>query len=217
MDGYHSEVQLGLAGLLGVMLKVNKSKRWKCPFGYCVAEFDRYSEIADHVLNTRAHKEYERYLDTEVGGFWAPILGYLNAPNEWPTAHQIFQKDGIDSRIEVIPMRLETAIRTWRTGDSRHTAENLGDFRVMPGSPMEDVLHYLRRRASAPTSADTSDVERLQRHRDNSDEEVGTKKNQKQTQKLKRPGERSDNQYSDLKFDRGYHKDRNKFKNGTSN
>jgi hypothetical protein len=45
----------------------------------------------------------------------------------------------------------------------------------------------------------------------------GTKKNQKQTQKLRRPGERSDNQYPDLQFDRGYHKDRNKFKNGVSN
>jgi hypothetical protein len=40
---------------------------------------------------------------------------------------------------------------------------------------MEDVLQFMRRRASAPTSADTSDVERLQKHRDNSDEEVGDK------------------------------------------
>jgi hypothetical protein len=150
MDDYHSEVQLGLAELLGVMLKVNKSKRRKCPFGYCVAESDRYSEIVNHVLNTGAHKNYERYLYTEVGGFWAPILGYLNATNEWPTAHQIFQKDGVDSRIAVIPMPLETVIRTWRTGYSRHTAEDFGDLRVMPGSPMEDVLHYLKRRASAP-------------------------------------------------------------------
>jgi hypothetical protein len=33
----------------------------------------------------------------------------------------------------------------------------------------------MRRRASAPSSTDTSDVERLQRHRGNSDEEVGDK------------------------------------------
>jgi hypothetical protein len=45
----------------------------------------------------------------------------------------------------------------------------------------------------------------------------GTNKSQKQTQKLRRPGERSDNQYSDLQFDRGDHKDPNKFKNGASN
>jgi hypothetical protein len=40
---------------------------------------------------------------------------------------------------------------------------------------MEDILQFMRRRASAPTSVDTSDVERLQKHRDNSDEEVGDK------------------------------------------
>jgi hypothetical protein len=87
-----------LAGLFGVTLKVNKSKRWKCPFGYCVAEFDRYSEITDHVLNPGAHKKYECYLYSQLGGFWAPILAHLNAIGEWPTAHQIFQKDAIDSK-----------------------------------------------------------------------------------------------------------------------
>jgi hypothetical protein len=93
MDGYHSEVQLGLAGLLGVTLRANKRKRWKCPFGYCAAEFDRYSEVADHVLNTRTHLNYEKYLDAEVSGFWAPILAHLNSKREWPTIHQIFHND----------------------------------------------------------------------------------------------------------------------------
>jgi hypothetical protein len=69
MDGYHSEVQLGLARLLAVTLRANKRKRWKCRFEYCAAEFDRYSEVADQVLNTRAHMNYEKYLYTEVGGF----------------------------------------------------------------------------------------------------------------------------------------------------
>jgi hypothetical protein len=35
LGGYQSEVQLGLAGLPGVILRANKRKRWKCPFGYC--------------------------------------------------------------------------------------------------------------------------------------------------------------------------------------
>jgi hypothetical protein len=59
MDGYHPEVQLGLAGFLGVTLRANKRKRWKCPFGYCAAEFDRCSEVTDHVLNTKAYLNYE--------------------------------------------------------------------------------------------------------------------------------------------------------------
>jgi hypothetical protein len=109
MDGYHSEVQLGLVGLLGVTLRANKRKRWKYPFGYCLAEFDRYSEVADHVLNTRAHLNYEKYLYTEVGGLWAPILAHLNSKREWPTVHQIFHNAQAEAQIEVIPMTREMA------------------------------------------------------------------------------------------------------------
>jgi hypothetical protein len=42
----------------------------------------------------------------------------------------------------------------------------------MAGSLLEDLLHFLRRRASAQASTETSDVERSGRHRDLSDEEV---------------------------------------------
>jgi hypothetical protein len=78
LNCFHSEVQLAMAGLLGVLPKTNKVKRWKCPFSYCVAEFDKYSEIADHILNQRAHKKFEQYLYTQLGGFWASILVHLN-------------------------------------------------------------------------------------------------------------------------------------------
>jgi hypothetical protein len=42
----------------------------------------------------------------------------------------------------------------------------------MARSPLEDLVHFLRRRASAQASTETSDVERSGRHRDVSDEEV---------------------------------------------
>jgi hypothetical protein len=35
---FHSEVQLQLLGLLGLGMRVNKRKRWTCPFGYCTEE-----------------------------------------------------------------------------------------------------------------------------------------------------------------------------------
>jgi prepilin-type processing-associated H-X9-DG protein len=133
MDGYHSEVQLGLAGLLGVTLRVNKRKRWKSPFGYCAANFDRYSAVADHVLNTRAHMNYEKYFYTEVGGFWAPIFAHLNSKREWPTVHQIFHNDQAEAQIEVIPMTREIANETWRTSCKKHTAEDIGHIRLMQG------------------------------------------------------------------------------------
>jgi hypothetical protein len=53
MEGYHSETQVALAGLLGIALKVQKKKRWKCPFGYCPSDFDTYSEVANQI--GRAH------------------------------------------------------------------------------------------------------------------------------------------------------------------
>jgi hypothetical protein len=162
-----------MAGLLGLLPKPNKMKRRKCPFGYCVAEFDKYSEIADHVLNQRAHKEFEQYLYTRVGGFWASILAHLNETGNWPTVHEIFYADETKSISDVLPMTEEDADRTWRTNCNKHNAEDIGDYCLLPGSPLEDILQLLRRRASAPTSADTSDVERLQKHRDNSDGEVG--------------------------------------------
>jgi hypothetical protein len=104
MDGYHSEVQLGLAELLGVTLRANKRKRWKCPFGYCAVEFDIYSEVADHVLNIEAHMNYEQYLYTEVAGFWPPIFAHRNSKREWPTVHQIFHNDQAETQIEMIPL-----------------------------------------------------------------------------------------------------------------
>jgi hypothetical protein len=61
-DGYHSEIQLGLTGLLGMEMRVRKTKRWKYPFGYYPVEFDNYSEVADHVLHARTHKDYEEFL-----------------------------------------------------------------------------------------------------------------------------------------------------------
>jgi hypothetical protein len=77
-EGYHSETQLALTGLLGIALKVKKWKKWKFPFGYCPSDFETYPEVANHVLNTEFHHLYERFLYSEVGGFWAPIICFLN-------------------------------------------------------------------------------------------------------------------------------------------
>jgi hypothetical protein len=94
----------------------------------------------------------------------ASILAHLNETGNWPTVHEIFYEDGTKSISDVLPMTEEAADSTWRTNCNKHNADDIGDYRLLPGSPMEDVLQFMRRRASAPTSADTSDVERLQKH-----------------------------------------------------
>jgi hypothetical protein len=160
MEGYHSENQLAMAGLLAVAVRVRKRKRWKCPFGYCPSEFDTYSEVAGHILNAEFHRHHERFLHNEVGGLWASIICSLNEKQAWPTAQDIFQGDKAKAQIEVMPMTREMANKIWRTSYTKYTAEDIGHVRAMPRSPMEEVIHFLRRGASALTSADTSDVER---------------------------------------------------------
>jgi hypothetical protein len=129
-----------MAGLLGVLPKTNKVKRWKCPFSYCVAEFVKYSEIADHILNQRAHKKFEQYLYTQLGGFCAVILTHLNETGNWPTVHEIFHADAIKSISDVLPLTEDDANRTWRVNCNEHDAEDFGEYRHLPGSPMEEVL-----------------------------------------------------------------------------
>jgi hypothetical protein len=67
---YYSEIHFQLASLLGIAIHIDKFKEWKCPFGYCVAEFDRYSLISDQISS--AHQPHENFLYEHVRGFWAP-------------------------------------------------------------------------------------------------------------------------------------------------
>jgi hypothetical protein len=158
---------------LGIALKVQKRKRWKCPFGYCPSDFDTYSEVADHVLNTEFHRHHERFLCNEVGGFWAPIICYLNEKHTWPTIKDIFYADEAKAQIEVIPLQKEAADRLWKTSYHKHTEADIGHIRILQGLPWEDAIHFMKRITSTQTSTETSDVERQTQHRDESDEEVG--------------------------------------------
>jgi hypothetical protein len=40
--------------------------------------------------------------------------------------------------------------------------DELGSFRLLPGTPLEGLLHILRRKASAPSSAETSEYDRFE-------------------------------------------------------
>jgi hypothetical protein len=113
-EGYHSEIQLTLTGLLGMEMRVTKGKRWKCPFGYCSTQFDNYKEVAEHVLHSNTHKDYEQYLYDKIGGFWAPIICYLNMKNKWPSVHDIFYKDEAKAEIELIQLDKTAADQMWK-------------------------------------------------------------------------------------------------------
>jgi flagellar biosynthesis GTPase FlhF len=169
---FHSEVQLKVAGLLGMAMRVNKVRRWKCPFGYCPSQFDHYSEVVEHILKTTIHDENERFLFDQLGGFWAAILGYWIKRKQWPRVSDLFCRDAARVTAELIPLTKEEADQLWKSSDIRVTERELGQRRFMPGSPLEDLIQFLRRRASTQTSTETSDVERRGRHRDQSDEEV---------------------------------------------
>jgi hypothetical protein len=89
----------------------------------------------------------------------------------------MFLADKAEAEIELMPLTKEIADQLWKTSRHKNTAADIGHIRVLQRSPLEDALHFLRRRrTSAQTSTANSDVERRKRHRDESSEEVGDKK-----------------------------------------
>jgi hypothetical protein len=58
-------------------------------------------------------------------------------------------------------MEREETDRTWRTGSMMNSEVTLGTERTLPGSPLEDLLFILKRKASAEPSPEASDAERL--------------------------------------------------------
>jgi hypothetical protein len=175
-EEYHSETQL--AGLLGIALKLKKQKRWKCPFGYCLSGFDSYSEVADHVLNTEFHYHHKRCCTVKSVVLGANHLLFKQKPNMAnDQRHVLCRRSGTE--IELMPLPKEIADQLWKTGRHKYIAAEIGHIRVLQGSPLEDALHFLRRRASAQTSVETSDMEGQKRRRDESDEEVGDKEETK--------------------------------------
>jgi hypothetical protein len=47
----------------------------------------------------------------------------------------------------------------WRSRDRLLPERELGGMRFLPGSPLEELLYLLRRRASAPSSVEVSEQE----------------------------------------------------------
>jgi hypothetical protein len=157
---YHSEVQVQLAGLLGIGIVVGKQRRWRCPFATCLREFDQYAEISRHV--ELDHEPSQQRLYSVLGGFWSVLFWHIRVTGEWPTAAGIFFQQGAPTRVEVMAIDREVADRVWKSSERMLTEEILGDVRILPGTPLEGLLHRLRRRASAQTSAETSEYERFE-------------------------------------------------------
>jgi hypothetical protein len=91
MGLYHTAVQLQLASLLGLDLKVQKRKAWRCSFGWCKRDFDRFIGMNNHAQDD--HLDYEKFLYNQVGGFWAPVLCYYNQHGSWPIVAEMFEDD----------------------------------------------------------------------------------------------------------------------------
>jgi hypothetical protein len=169
MGCYYSEVHLQLASLLGVALEVERRRVWKCPFAFCETRFERYADISEHIDQT--HRPHEKFLYREVGCFWAPIICHLNQRGQWPSIVDIFYGGEAQRKIKLIPLNRELSDQLWRTSEKTFSAETIGEARPLPGSPLEGLLHVLRRRASAQSSVETSELERLVSDRERSDDE----------------------------------------------
>jgi hypothetical protein len=166
---YYSEVQLQLASLLGIEITVDRAGLWKCPFAFCEAEFESYPIVADHVRSD--HANWERVMYDNVGGFWASIFCYLKKTGRWPAALDIFRRDRGQARITLAPLDRDEADEIWRREERMLAEQDLSDVRVMAGTPLEGLLHILRRRASAPSSAEVSDRETFSHRRRIEEEE----------------------------------------------
>jgi hypothetical protein len=91
----------------------------------------------------------------------------------------MFLADEAEAEIELMPLPEELADQPWRTSRHKYIAAEIGHSRVLQGSSREDVLLFLRRRVSAQTSAETSDMEGRKGRQDEFDEEVGDKEETK--------------------------------------
>jgi hypothetical protein len=139
---YYSQVQLQIAGLLGINVKVTKRNKWKCPFGFCSREFENYAEIGEHIQNE--HQEYEQTIYSKVGGFWSSLLRCFHVSGKWPTVLEIFTSDKEQVQIEMSPMARFGADIIWKQGQYRLTYKELADTRVLPGTPLESLLRRFR-------------------------------------------------------------------------
>jgi hypothetical protein len=145
------------AGLMGVDVRVDKVRDWRCPFDLCQTAFDTFGEVTDHVSHD--HPSHEAQLFQRLGGFWAPLICYFNKKGSWPIVEEIVNATNDQGRYSASPLDRERADELWRSGSVRLGAEELREIRVLPGSPLEELLHILRTSASAQPSAELSEVE----------------------------------------------------------
>jgi hypothetical protein len=126
---YHTEVQLQLASLLGLGLVVRKRKAWRCPFGGCKRDFDRFIGMYNHIQDN--HSGSKKFLYNHVGGFWAQVLCYYNGYVSCPMVAEIFEDDREQAEVQVIPTNSDRATQVWRTSRRMLTDRQLRDMQRM--------------------------------------------------------------------------------------
>jgi hypothetical protein len=103
--------------------------------------------ISDRIL--RHHTGTENELYNQMGGFWAAIICVINETGEWPWVHEILairEEGQIAFTTELLDK--EPWDEAWRQGEKRISVRDL-PTRIPPGSPLESILHRLRRQACA--------------------------------------------------------------------
>jgi hypothetical protein len=74
---HYSEVQLRIAGVLGIHLNAARRREWRGPFSHYTETIQTFSDICDHVF--MEHKSQEKELYGYVEGFWAAIPSFYIA------------------------------------------------------------------------------------------------------------------------------------------
>jgi hypothetical protein len=157
---HYSQVHLTIAGLLGIQIDHQRERKWCCPFAYCAEMLDTFSEIHDHIL--RDHKSHEVILYEHMGGFWAAVLCHFNEQGSWPKVDEIFLRNSTGQQaFSTAPLDRSLSDKVWRQNARQMTVEDLPGDRILAGSPFEELLFRLQRRASAQPSREVSDWDGL--------------------------------------------------------
>jgi hypothetical protein len=100
---FYSELQVKLAGLLGIDLQIRKHNRWRCPFDNCSNDYSMYKHIAQHIMMEQTSNE--KLISSKVGRFWTALLRYFHQWGQWLRISDIFQanEDRVQGQMASLP------------------------------------------------------------------------------------------------------------------
>jgi hypothetical protein len=168
---FYTVLHTQVASLLGIGLEITKEHRWRFPFDQCDRTFERFSMIDLHIFQD--HTTSEKSIYHNLGGFLASMLSFFNRKGTWPRVYELFFGTTGNVKFTTTPLDRWQAEGVWRENTRHRTKAELGRTRMLPGSPMEDLLHQFRRRCGADEWDSTSPDELTRQPESSDDSDIG--------------------------------------------